>query len=130
MSSRPVYLVVYNSPMFPAHWSMWVPDYDANTQETGHMGKRIHVTGDSRTGFVHEFERNCDMNQDERLKKEILLGWTDKINVAERSGGTTLSTDTEATDTEATDTLEKWALAVPAPGPSLRNSSSSASLNS
>ncbi|PQE09994.1 hypothetical protein CJF31_00003916 [Rutstroemia sp. NJR-2017a BVV2] len=121
MSTRPIYLTVYSSPMFAAHWSIWIPDCDANTQKTTAIGKRIHVHGDSRVGFDHEFVRNFNMDLDERTRTDILLGWTDTANVAARTDG-----DTNSTDKEARDIIEKWALTIPAPGPSLRDSSSSA----
>jgi hypothetical protein len=125
MSYRPVYLVVYNSRMFAAHWTMWIPDYNADTQATGNFGKYIHVKGDARNGFVHEFVRNHDMDQSTSAKEIIFLGWTDAANVANSSGGSE-----RYVDTEATDRLEEWALYVPAPGPSLRSASSSSSVNS
>ncbi|PQE29500.1 hypothetical protein CJF32_00003257 [Rutstroemia sp. NJR-2017a WRK4] len=124
MSTRPIYLTVYNSPMFAAHWSIWIPDYDANTQKATAIGKRIHVHGDSLLGFDHEFVRNFNMDLEERTRTDILLGWTDTANVAARTDG-----DICSTDKEVRDIIEKWALSIPAPGPSLRDSSSSASLD-
>ncbi|KAN0116709.1 hypothetical protein V8E51_002686 [Hyaloscypha variabilis] len=122
MSHRPVYLVVYKSRVFAAHWTMWIPDYDANTQATANMGKYINVRGDPRNGFVHEFVRNHNMDQCTSPKEIIFLGWTDAANVAVRSSGTNCYADTEATDR-----LEEGALYVPAPGPSLRSACSSSS---
>jgi hypothetical protein len=124
MSTLPIYLTVYNSPMFAAHWSIWISDYDANPQKTTAMGKRIHVHGDSRVGFDHEFVRNFNMDLEERPRTDILLGWTDTANLAARTDG-----DTYSTDKEARDIIEEWALSIPAPGPSLRDSSFSASLD-
>lgn len=48
------------SPLFPAHWSLWVPNLG------GTEGTRLHVTGDTRNGFIHEFERNYNPNEDGR----------------------------------------------------------------
>lgn len=45
--------------------------------------------------------------------------------MADRGGGTN-----RYADTEARDTLEQWALSVPAPGPSLRSTSSASSVSS
>lgn len=125
MSSRPVYLLVYSSHLFAAHWSMWIPHYNTDTQVTEETGKFINARGDSLNGFVHEFVRNHDLSQDPSRKEIIFLGRTDAANVADGSLGTECYTDTEATDR-----LEEVALSVPAPGPSLRSASSSSSVSS
>jgi len=61
MPYRPVYLLVYNSRVFAAHWSMWIPNDSTDTPATEDIGKIIQVTGDSLKGFVHEFVRNHDI---------------------------------------------------------------------
>ncbi|RDL39283.1 uncharacterized protein BP5553_03623 [Venustampulla echinocandica] len=120
VSQRPIYLVSYNNRLFPAHWGLWVPSYEAG--EAGNMGKVIHVEGDARNGFVHGFKRNYDMATSERAKELVLLGWTDSVNVV---GGDNYGP--LVIDTIATDVIERLALDVPAPGPSLRAAGSSSS---
>ncbi|KAH6707685.1 hypothetical protein BKA61DRAFT_132500 [Leptodontidium sp. MPI-SDFR-AT-0119] len=122
MPYRLVYLIVYRSRMYPAHWAMWIPRNDADTQAIGMVGKYINVQGDSREGFVHEITRSHDMAQSNRNKEVILLGWTDEVNVVDNSGETETYFDTEAIDR-----LEEIALQILAPGPSLRSASSSSS---
>jgi len=54
--SRPIYLVVYHSPLFAAHWALWVRHYETNNEQR--LGKIMHVQGSANQGFVHEFMRN------------------------------------------------------------------------
>jgi hypothetical protein len=43
---RTITIIMYPSPMFHAHWVMWIPSY--SKQEAG---KVIHTVGDARSGF-------------------------------------------------------------------------------
>lgn len=124
MSNRPVYIIVYNSPLFPAHWSMWIPSYDAATDAVKHVGKLIHVNGDAKNGFRHEFTRNYDTTQTLSRKEVLFLGWTDTANVIDGSNEGPLLRDATATDT-----IERWALQIRAPDPSLRSQGSSSSVS-
>lgn len=113
--SRPIYLIVYHSRPFPAHWAIWIPHKNEPSPEG--MGKVIQVEGNPSEGFSHEFKRNYDSSQDSRLHSVILLGTIDGSNI--------LDSDTHAngkgtTDVTAIDEVEKVALSVPAPRPSLR----------
>lgn len=112
--SRPVYLIVYSSPLFKAHWALWVPEY--SSQASG-RGKVIHVTGDPRTGFEHQFKRNYDINATDKAHMTVFLGNGDASRILDTPGDGYYTNDTAARDD-----LEHWALTVPAPGPSLRSS--------
>src|SRR6187551_3436105 len=43
--SRTLYVLVYPSPLFAAHWSFWLPYLDISGREA-RVGDRIHATGD------------------------------------------------------------------------------------
>ncbi|KAF1956563.1 hypothetical protein CC80DRAFT_492104 [Byssothecium circinans] len=53
---RTVNLVVFNSPLFPAHWALFTPH--SNNQQVGTM---IHAVGDAKDGFETRFERNYNI---------------------------------------------------------------------
>lgn len=114
--SRPVYLIVYKSRLFPAHWSFWIPTPDDET-----IGKRIQATGDALTGFVVAFERNYDIAKTSRPHELVSL---DRVDSAHVNDGDAVKGGPESTDAQPIDKLEEVALSVPAPGPSLVSSSS------
>ena len=120
--SRPVYVLVFPSPLFPAHWSLFIPSLTNQS-----IGIRIHVHGDAKSGFAHEFVRGYDMGQSTQGDKLVLLGEVDEgflagdedesTGVREEDGGE----QTETRDVDARNELERIALGVPAPGPSLNS---------
>jgi hypothetical protein len=115
-----IYLIVYRSRLFPAHWSLWIPS-DRISRHNIAFGKIIHVTGDSRAGFVHEFKRNYELAGTGRAYDMFLLGSTSEssnVVVVDVVGNEEFSTDDVANDI-----IEQYALAVPAPGKSLRSTS-------
>jgi hypothetical protein len=117
--ARSIYLIVYNSRLFPAHWSLWIPSLSDPT-----IGKRIQATGDALTGFTIAFERNYDIEATNRAHRLITLAEVDDIYVDD---GDSCKGGPESTDARPIDKLEKIALSVPAPGPSLVSSSSAVS---
>jgi len=54
--TRDIHLIFYPSPLFPAHWGLWIPSV-GNPQ----IGKMVHVVGDVATGFEHQFKRNYSL---------------------------------------------------------------------
>ncbi|KAJ8592657.1 hypothetical protein M405DRAFT_787133 [Rhizopogon salebrosus TDB-379] len=46
VAMRTITIIMYPSPMFPAHWVMWIPS--CSKQE---VGKAIHTVGDAQSGF-------------------------------------------------------------------------------
>lgn len=111
--SRDVYLISYDSPIFPAHWGLWIP-----STEEPNAGKVIQVLGDPANGFDHEFIRNYNPSIDSRTHRFVLLGKVkDKDIVDVPVDGT------PSADKIAVDDIERNALAVPAPGKSLNSSS-------
>lgn len=110
-----LYLLCYiPSPLFHAHWSIFIPE-QANYQR----GTVINVRGDPLNGFVHEFERGYIPSED-----------PDKPPFMTRLGA---ARDTlvrphhymeAGIDVVAHTELERLALSIPAPGPSLGRSPS------
>ncbi|KAI0912565.1 hypothetical protein F4823DRAFT_178302 [Ustulina deusta] len=113
--SRTIYLIIYKSPLFPAHWALWVPSEADPT-----IGKRIHAEGDAATGFRLSFDRNYDITQESRKHETLAL--------AEVGAGLVLDTPGDgvnSVDAEPRDAVEIVAANVPPPGPSLVSSSAS-----
>lgn len=115
MSQRPVYIVSYRSPVFPAHWALWIPSCDSETKVAGNVGKVIQVEGDARTGFKHQFKRNYDISTTTRYKLIHFISWIEAANIVNAVNFEYVESTT------ATDLIEEWALTVAAPGPSLRS---------
>jgi len=111
--SRPVYLIIYHSPIFAAHWALWIPSYNKNV--IGQSGKIINVQGSPSDGFVHEFERNYNLSAESRSHSLKLLGWVDPKSILDTACGD------HSVDNTPIDALERSALDIQAPGPSLRH---------
>lgn len=119
--SRPISLLIFPSPLFPAHWSLFIP---SPTPTTKSIGTRIHVHGDARAGFAHEFVRGYDVSRSTLGDKLVPLGVVDEAVLAEGEGEGGQEYDgvqTETRDVDARNELERIALRVPAPGPSLNS---------
>lgn len=117
---RKVFLIVYRSPLFPAHWSLWIPSLaDPN------IGKRIHVTGDVHSGFKHEFVRNHDLRTETRTHVVILIGEVDDRHVVDDDTDLKDGEERfEKRDKSPRDHIEEIALSAIAPGPSMNSASS------
>lgn len=107
--TRTIYLIIYNSPLFPAHWSLWIPSLHNPT-----TGKRLHATGDAATGFTIVFERNYVMSADSRQHQCLPLADVSDHHVVDVNGD-----GSEGSDSIAHDDLERILLSVAAPGASL-----------
>ncbi|KAG9237566.1 hypothetical protein BJ875DRAFT_417963 [Amylocarpus encephaloides] len=113
--SRPVYLIIFHSPIFAAHWALWVPQLrEGKCEDTG---KIISVQGSPSEGFVHEFERNYDLSKETRSHVLKLLCDIPSTLVAE-------ATSEHCIDNAPIDELERSACKIQAPSPSLRSSTS------
>ncbi|KAH1992969.1 hypothetical protein KXV97_001847 [Aspergillus fumigatus] len=75
------------------------------------MGKLIHVTGTTATGFFLEFKRNYDFNLTQRKHQLILLAQVNAQYITD-----TVGTGQQSADTIARDRLESVATTVPPPG--------------
>lgn len=112
-SHRSIYLIILHSPIFPAHWALWIPRA-ANPR----TGKLINAVGDPATGFVHEFQRNF---WPERVSSgtisTILL--SDHVEASHIVDGEEAEEST--IDAEAVDDVERVALGIPPPVKSLNS---------
>ncbi|KAI3325534.1 hypothetical protein HD806DRAFT_490608 [Xylariaceae sp. AK1471] len=109
---RTIYLIVYNSPLFPAHWALWIPSL-----ENPNIGKRIHAEGDVATGFQLSFDRNYDQTQESRSYKVLVLAEVESHHVVD-----TPANEINSVDRDPKDDIETVASRVPIPGPSLTSS--------
>ena len=66
---RELYLVVYNRPLFKAHWALFVPSID-----NASVGKKIHAVGDALAGFSVAFDRNYNLGTTTRSHSLVHLG--------------------------------------------------------
>jgi len=109
---RTIYLIIYTSPLFPAHWSLWIPRKDKPS-----VGKRIHAEGNSHSGFTIAFERNYNIDEDGRRYQLIALA-----DVADACVEDSRRDEDElpSTDQVPCDRVEELALGVEAPGKSLK----------
>lgn len=109
--TREIYLVLYPSPLFLAHWGLFVP-----SAENSQLGKMIHVTGDVVNGFEHEFKRNYSLAKTTRRYNQILLATVDDKYVVDVPGD-----GSQSSDQAPADDIERKALTIPAPAKSLNS---------
>ena len=112
--NRTVYLVVFNSPLFPAHWALWIPHEDSDGK-----GKLLNINGSAATGFDLEFERNYSLRNCSRTHQTIELAKVPTQYVVDVKGD-----GSESTDSTAHDYIEEVALGIAPPAPSLVSVSS------
>jgi len=107
---RTLYIIVFGSALFKAHWSFWAPNIEDRTQKTG---KKAQAVGSVADGFQIEFVRNYNLTSDTRQPTIIEIGQiqTDHLQDSPDSGN--------ATDSSPTDHFERIALSIPAPRASL-----------
>jgi hypothetical protein len=112
-SSRLLYVLVYPSRLFAAHWSFWIPDIGADGRET-HVGDRIHVTGDRLNGFEYEYICGYDVKGDDRHPNAFPIGLLldDSLRSLHYGPGNDGAKG-------PVNVLDKILQDVPAPGPSL-----------
>lgn len=108
---RTISLVVFNSPLFPAHWGLWIPHLSSDLHGTGTY---LNATGDAAIGFTVEIERNYKVGADGRRYQLLPLGDVADEHVTDTQGDGSWSVDKIARDR-----LEEVVLGVEPPGPSL-----------
>ncbi|KAI9657346.1 MAG: hypothetical protein M1821_003026 [Bathelium mastoideum] len=79
---RTLYVLVYPSRLFAAHWSFWLPYLDTESHEL-EIGHRIHVTGDRLNGFTYDFENNYDVRGDDRRPNRFPMGFVSAAHLNE-----------------------------------------------
>ncbi|GLB35867.1 hypothetical protein LshimejAT787_0301550 [Lyophyllum shimeji] len=116
--ARDTYLIVYKSPLFAAHWSLFIP-FKSSSQPDKGVGKIIHAVGSLAEGFTVEFKRHYRPAMDSRSKTFVALG-----PVAEEYFKDAGDLDAaETVDVSPIDDLERRAMLVPPPGKSLHSAS-------
>jgi len=111
--TRQIYIFSYSNPTFAAHWAFWIPTID-----NPKVGKVIQVTGDAISGYEHEFKRNYDVTASNRIPSINLLSSVEDRFVVDVPGD-----GSQTEDMTPHDAIEHAALAIHAPGPSLRKPS-------
>jgi hypothetical protein len=114
--SRPIYLIVFHSLLFTAHWGLWMP-YPNQVKIVGSTGKMINVQGNLNEGFHHEFLRQYDLKTDTRKYSTIFLCNVPSSMINDTDGA-------DGMDDVPIDELDKAAVAIKAPGTSLRTATS------
>lgn len=136
-SSAHLYILIPPSPLFAAHWSLFIPEllpYDNITKrhEESNIGRRIHVSGDRLNGFHLEIIRNYNIGKHRTLGNRRYLaalipaerlvtststpqaGPADVLKDEDEGGG--------FVDNVPIDAVENICVEVEAPGPSLNSS--------
>ncbi|KAF3020296.1 hypothetical protein E8E14_013416 [Neopestalotiopsis sp. 37M] len=111
---RTIYVLVYPSRLFAAHWSLWIPHLDADGQER-EVGDRIHATGDRLHGFVYEYDCDYNMKTDDRKPIAFPIGRT----LAQHVSANDKEQDADSSESHPVNDLDAACRKVPAPGPSL-----------
>ncbi|KAI1803741.1 hypothetical protein F4811DRAFT_316379 [Daldinia bambusicola] len=118
---RTLYVLVYPSRLFAAHWSFWLPYTDANDQQSN-TGDRIHATGDRLNGFQYEYIRNYDVREDDRNPNAFPIGLVSETHLTQANKDqTAISSGEDQRDSEnvVLNSFDEACREVPAPGPSL-----------
>lgn len=113
-TDRSVYLIVFRSPVFPAHWALWIPCADDSS-----TGKLINAVGDPATGFSHEFQRNfCPASTAGAILTVLLSDCVGARHIVDGPPALALESTIDA---DAVDDLERVALTIPPPRKSLNS---------
>jgi len=114
---RPIFLLVWPSALFKAHWAIFIPDA---TDKTYKQGKYIHVAGSLDKGFQFEVVRGWDINKSRsRPGSPIEIGWVRAEYIQDTPTNGRL-----VKESVARDALEAFLAAVPPPTASLNSVSS------
>lgn len=108
-----LYVHVYPSPLFAAHWSFFLPRQNPKSE----IGDRIHVTGDRLNGFQYEYIRDYDPKEDSRRPNAFSIGRV--LTTAMQKPIASQAID-EADDRSV---FDRACQEVPAPGPGLNAAS-------
>ncbi|KZW00260.1 hypothetical protein EXIGLDRAFT_722311 [Exidia glandulosa HHB12029] len=114
---RALYVLRYPVHLFAAHMALFIPHADSEQDD---LGKVLHATGDQRSGFVREFKRNYSALDTARRPTRHVIGTIDAVFVLDVVGDGELLIETDPAEADAQDEIERVALSVAAPGPSLR----------
>ncbi|KAH7336918.1 hypothetical protein B0J17DRAFT_718832 [Rhizoctonia solani] len=104
---RSIYILIFHSPIFPAHWALWIPSL---TQPK--IGKIINAVGDPSSGFVREIERHFNLADVSGSTSTVLLsGRVETKHII----------DSDSLGSEPVDEVEKVACGIAPPEKSLKS---------
>ncbi|KAI1267653.1 hypothetical protein F5Y18DRAFT_378387 [Xylariaceae sp. FL1019] len=112
---RTLYVLVYPSRLFAAHWSLWIPHV-----QDFKVGDRIHVTGDRLNGFQYEYIRSYDVSDDDRHPNAFPIGSVNELHlkgVEDNSANT--AEEMSDGNNSVCNAFDEACRQIPAPGPSL-----------
>ncbi|KAI0879282.1 hypothetical protein GGS24DRAFT_235738 [Hypoxylon argillaceum] len=113
-----LYVLVYPSRLFAAHWSFWLPYKDGKRESN--VGDRIHVTGDRLNGFEYEYIRGYNKNEDDRHPNAYPIGLVSDVPLKnEDFDSMKTAADEPNLETHIHNAFDKACREVSAPGPSL-----------
>ncbi|SMR52316.1 unnamed protein product [Zymoseptoria tritici ST99CH_1E4] len=105
---RPVFLLVWSSAKFKAHWALFIADA---ADKTFKSGKYIHVEGNPVDGFTFQIVRGWDINKSRRRPQSpIEIGWVRADLIVDVPSNGQL-----VKESVPRDQLEAMLAAVPAP---------------
>lgn len=112
-----LYVLVYPSRLFAAHWSFWIPYLNVNGEEA-ETGDRIHVTGDRLNGFRYEYLQGYNARDDDRKPQAFAVGLLSEESVSDEARANSHDTAGAMHD-DAVNPFDRACREVDAPGPSL-----------
>ncbi|KAH8908536.1 hypothetical protein BR93DRAFT_489954 [Coniochaeta sp. PMI_546] len=115
---RTLYVLVYPSRLFAAHWSLWIPYLDSSGQESD-TGDRVHVTGDRLNGFQYEYLRDYNVREDERKPNSFPVGSISGDSLRDWREDGDEKSGSDAMRYEGVNLFDRVCREVEAPGPSL-----------
>ncbi|KAH7130199.1 hypothetical protein B0J11DRAFT_602453 [Dendryphion nanum] len=78
MPLRQLQLIIYHSPLFAAHWALFLPQPDSTN-----VGKRIHADGSPATGFEVLIEVEYSLEECTQSFEVIDLGEVEEDDVVQ-----------------------------------------------
>lgn len=114
---RPVFLLIWPSATFKAHWAIFIPDADDRTYK---RGRYIHVEGSLKEGFRFEIVRGWDISKSRRRPHSPI-----EIGCIPAGLVTDSATDDKLIkESIARDQIEEFFASIPPPSASLNSGSS------
>ena len=118
--SQTLYVLVYPSRLFAAHWSFWLPRIEEASGRELDIGDRVHVTGDRLNGFRYEYVRDYNVSEDDRNPKAFAIGLVPNTLLCEKTGNTHgIASNGETDDHNVINAFDRACREIQAPGPSL-----------
>ncbi|KAF2006022.1 hypothetical protein P154DRAFT_482770 [Amniculicola lignicola CBS 123094] len=112
---HPLTLLIYPSPIFAAHWALFLPSPSSPDQK---HGLRIHADGSPLTGFTLVVEEAYDLREETGRWKRIELGDL-RVSGSGSVGGGVAEEGQE--EEKVRGALRQMASSVPVPGKTLRS---------